>query len=78
MGELDEQDREDFYRLKCVQDKKMEAKEAEEKELAIKMEKLKKLKGNAGEDEEAMHGDVFAANDPNAQEAEEDDEDLIF
>ena len=26
-GELDEQDREDFYRLKCVQDKKLEAKE---------------------------------------------------
>jgi len=25
-----------------------------------------------------MHGDVFAANDPNAVEAEEDDEDLIF
>ena len=42
MGELDEQDREDFYRLKCVQDKKMEAKEEEEKELALKMEKLKK------------------------------------
>jgi len=42
MGELDEQDREDFYRLKCVQDKKMEAKEEEEQELAIKLEKLKK------------------------------------
>ena len=26
-GELDEQDREDFYRLKCVQDKKLEVKE---------------------------------------------------
>ena len=25
-GELDELDREDFYRLKCVQDKKLEAK----------------------------------------------------
>lgn len=78
MGELDEQDREDFYRLKCVQDKKMEAKEQEEKELAIKNEKLKKLKGNTVEDEEAMHGDVFDANDPNKQEQEEDDEDLIF
>lgn len=31
-GELDELDREDFYRLKCVQDKKKEAKEEEEKE----------------------------------------------
>ena len=29
-GELDELDREDFYRLKCVQDKKKEAKEVEE------------------------------------------------
>jgi hypothetical protein len=42
------------------------------------MEKLKKLKGNAQEDDEAMHGDVFAAHDPNAAEAEDDDEDLIF
>ena len=32
-GELDELDREDFYRLKCVQDKKKEAKEDEAKEL---------------------------------------------
>ena len=31
-GELDELDREDFYRLKCVQDKKMEAKEIQLKE----------------------------------------------
>jgi len=39
-SELDELDREDFYRLKCVQDKKKEAKDEEAKELAIKMEKL--------------------------------------
>jgi len=32
-GELDELDREDFYRLKCVQDKKKEAKEEEAEEL---------------------------------------------
>ena len=30
--ELDELDREDFYRLKCVQDKKKEAKEIEAEE----------------------------------------------
>lgn len=41
-SELDELDREDFYRLKCVQDKKLEAKEKEEKEQAIKMEKARK------------------------------------
>lgn len=29
LSELDELDREDFYRLKCVQDKKLEAKELE-------------------------------------------------
>ena len=46
----------------------MEAKEEEEKELTIKMEKLKKQKGYAVENDEAIHGDVFAANDPNAQE----------
>lgn len=36
-GELDELDREDFYRLKCVQDKKAEQKEEEAAELAQKM-----------------------------------------
>lgn len=33
IGELDELDREDFYRLKCVQDKKQEAKMIEEEEM---------------------------------------------
>jgi len=37
---LDELDREDFYRLKCVQDKKKEAKDLEAKELAEKMERI--------------------------------------
>lgn len=41
-SELDELDREDFYRLKCVQDKKKEAKEEEEIEIAAKQAKLKK------------------------------------
>jgi V-type H+-transporting ATPase subunit D len=39
-GELDELDREDFYRLKCVQDKKKEAKEIEEKEAKERAAKL--------------------------------------
>ena len=39
-SELDELDREDFYRLKCVQDKKKEAKEEEEAEIAARMEKI--------------------------------------
>ena len=38
-GELDELDREDFYRLKCVQDKKKEAKDEEAKEQAAKKAK---------------------------------------
>ena len=38
-SELDELDREDFYRLKCVQDKKLEAKELEEAEMAAKKKK---------------------------------------
>lgn len=38
-GELDELDREDFYRLKCVQDKKKEAKELEAAEQLAKKAK---------------------------------------
>ena len=37
-GELDEIEREDFYRIKCVQDKKEIAKEVEAKELAAKVQ----------------------------------------
>ena len=37
-GELDEIEREDFYRIKCVQDKKQIAKEVEARELAAKMQ----------------------------------------
>ena len=46
ISELDELDREDFYRLKCVQDKKQEQKDLEEAELAARKEKLDKA--NAG------------------------------
>ena len=44
-SELDELDREDFYRLKCVQDKKQEAKEIEAAEVAARLEKIKKAGG---------------------------------
>ena len=44
-SELDELDREDFYRLKCVQDKKQEAKEIEAAEVAARQEKIKKAGG---------------------------------
>ena len=49
-SELDELDREDFYRLKCVQDKKKEAKEIEEAELAAKMEKIAREAGQSAFD----------------------------
>lgn len=44
-GELDEQDREDFYRLKCVQDKKLEAKEEALAEAKAKLAAQAKAKG---------------------------------
>lgn len=72
-------DREDFYRLKCVQDKKKEAKDEEERELAIKTAKEKALKG--GEDAKINPDDedqdVFAANDE-ALFQEEEEDDIIF
>jgi V-type H+-transporting ATPase subunit D len=73
-GELDELDREDFYRLKCVQDKKKEAKEEEEAEIAIKMAKNK---GNVVDEEAKAQEDIFEQLD---DEKEEDDEetDIIF
>jgi len=49
---LDELDREDFYRLKCVQDKKLEAKELEEAETAARLEKLKKANEGANKEQE--------------------------
>ena len=56
-GELDELDREDFYRLKCVQDKKKEAKEIEAAELKAKMGQ-----GEVKEEDEDQK-DIFAANE---------------
>lgn len=49
---MDELDREDFYRLKCVQDKKLEAKELEEAETAARLEKLKKANEGANKEQE--------------------------
>lgn len=58
-SELDELDREEFYRLKCVQDLKKEAKLEEDLELEAKNAKNKKL--NAGQqDKEEEDNDYFA------------------
>lgn len=72
-SELDELDREDFYRLKCVQDKKLEAKEEEEKELAMRMEKLKKA--NEGVDQEQQNEEFF---DEKKDLDDDDETDVIF
>lgn len=66
-GELDELDREDFYRLKCVQDKKKEAKEKEEEE-------QKARKGGNDEEKDEDEKDILAEENF----AEEGEEDIIF
>jgi|APSaa5957512535_1039671.scaffolds.fasta_scaffold146924_1 V-type H+-transporting ATPase subunit D len=60
IDELDELDREDFYRLKCVQDKKLEAKEKQVQELKAKMAAQAKARGI----------------EEGAEEEKEDDEDV--
>jgi V-type H+-transporting ATPase subunit D len=75
-GELDELDREDFYRLKCVQDKKKEAKEQEEKEQAAK-----RAKDNVdGEDQivSKVDDDIFQQFDQGVGLEEEEDNDILF
>lgn len=49
---MDELDREEFYRLKCVQDKKKEAKEEEDKEIEARNAKIKKLQGDQPDNED--------------------------
>lgn len=71
-SELDELDREDFYRLKCVQDKKLEAKQAEEAEESARQEKLKKA--NVGVNKEQEEEEFF----DEKPEVEDDDEDVLF
>ena len=75
-SELDELDREDFYRLKCVQDKKMELKDLEEKE---KEEREAKTKGteNRTEDEKNQD-DLFQAQDNENDALHDDDSDEII
>ena len=70
-GELDELDREDFYRLKCVQDKKKEAKEAEEAE-------MKARKGNNEEAEEAKEEETDMLADFKQDWQDEGEDDVIF
>ena len=73
-GELDELDREDFYRLKCVQDKKQEAKDIEEVEIAQR--KAKEAGNAAKNEEEKAQEDIFEAMDEG--HVEEDNDDIIF
>ena len=71
-GELDELDREDFYRLKTVQDKKKEAKDTEAIELKQKMAALKGENDDLGEEDNNLFKD-------DGEWAEEEDEnDIIF
>lgn len=72
-SELDELDREDFYRLKCVQDKKLEAKEIEEAEAAARADKLKKQ--NEGTNKEQEDEEFF---DEKVEADDDDEEEAIF
>lgn len=65
---MDEGDREEFYRLKKIQQKKAEAKEREDKERASEREALW-LAGNEPSDVHAEHKNMLDDND---------DEDLLF
>ena len=74
-SELDELDREDFYRLKCVQDKKAEAALIEEQE---QEERKHKESGNKEKtDEDKKHEDIFDAMDESTGFADENT-DIIF
>jgi uncharacterized protein YbaA (DUF1428 family) len=70
---LDELDREEFYRLKCVQDKKKEAKEEEDLEIEARNAKLKKMMGDQKVSEDDKN-DFF--DEKNI--LEDEDEDVIF
>ena len=72
-SELDELDREEFYRLKCVQDKKKEAKEEEDLEIEARNAKLKKLMGDQKVNDDDKN-DFF--DEKNI--LEDEDEDVIF
>jgi V-type H+-transporting ATPase subunit D len=73
-GELDELDREDFYRLKCVQDKKKEAKEEEAAELK---QKMAAMKGEADANDEEEDNNLFKEEEGQWGE-EDEDNDIIF
>ena len=72
-SELDELDREDFFRLKVVQEKKKIAKEIEERELAQRL--LAKGEVDEGENEDEVNDILGAANMMNDSE---EDEEVIF
>ena len=68
--ELDELDREDFFRLKVVQDKKKEAKDIEEAEMAARNQKG----GAEDKVEDEEDADIFGVDEV----VEDDDDDVIF
>ena len=70
---MDELDREEFYRLKCVQDKKKEAKEEEDLEIEARNANIKKMMGDQQVNEDDKN-DFF--DEKNI--LEEEDEDVIF
>lgn len=72
-SELDELDREDFYRLKCVQDKKKEAKEIEEAEIAVRQEKIAREAGetSANMDQKVEEEGIFALVADNGEQEED-------
>jgi V-type H+-transporting ATPase subunit D len=72
--ELDEMDKEDFFRLKCVQNNKREAKEIQDKEMAARNKKQSAEEGEEGEAKEEDQ-DLLAGGEA---WNEEDDEDVIF
>ena len=75
-SELDELDREDFFRLKVVQDKKKEAKEIDEAEKAAVAAKLKGDNDDQIDEEEKAQEDIFEGVDAFADD--DDDEGVIF
>ena len=84
-GELDELDREDFYRLKCVQDKKLEAKILHEAELAEKAAAQAKARGESGQtaEDKEKEEQIDILQMQENQEAldaqqDDDDDDIIF
>ncbi|KAK7679412.1 H(+)-transporting V1 sector ATPase subunit D [Cerrena zonata] len=80
-SELDELDREEFYRLKKVQEKKQEATAAEEAEIIANRDKENSEKENAAEDDEQKVIEQVEKLDVGEDQNDllkEDEDDVIF